>query len=211
MNPTQIATEALLVVSILDGSVEHAAVRRCLRAALSALEESQAKGTLLLDGTRRIEIASETGGQIPGDDLEMPVSRLPERIADWHASACGTLVIATDGSTLVVEATRGASALLLSEGPSTEGMLTARERDVMRCVEDGLSNAEIARELWIQPTTVRKHLENIFAKLGVRSRTAALSKLLYVSTSEGRGIPPPHREPAPYGEPAVLPRNSSRS
>jgi DNA-binding CsgD family transcriptional regulator len=48
----------------------------------------------------------------------------------------------------------------------------------MRCVEDGLSNAEIARQLWIQPTTVRKHLENIFAKLGVRSRTAALSKLL---------------------------------
>ena len=184
MNQTQIATEALLVVSILDGSVEHAAVRRCLRAALSALEEAQAKGTLLLDGTRRIEIASETAGAIPRDDLEMPVSRLPEpsrlpeRIADWHASASGTLVITSDGSTLVVDATRGDSALLLSEGPSSEGMLTARERDVMRCVEDGLSNAEIARELWIQPATVRKHLENIFAKLGVRSRTAALSKLL---------------------------------
>jgi DNA-binding CsgD family transcriptional regulator len=184
MNPTQIATEALLVVSILDGSVEHAAVRRCLRAALSALEEAQAKGTLLLDGTRRIEVASVTAGQTPRDDLETPTSRLPEpsrlpeRIADWHARASGTLVITSDGSTLVVDATRGDSALLLSEGPSSERMLTARERDVMRCVEDGLSNAEIARELWIQPATVRKHLENIFAKLGVRSRTAALSRLL---------------------------------
>jgi DNA-binding CsgD family transcriptional regulator len=177
MNPTQIVTEALLVVSILDGSMKHASIRRCLRAALSALDGAEARGTPLPDGTRRIEFASETAGRVPGDDLETPVARLPERIADWHASACGTLVITSDGSTLVVEAAGDGSALPISERPSYEDMLTARERDVMRCVEDGLSNAEIARELWIQPTTVRKHLENIFAKLGVRSRTAALSKL----------------------------------
>lgn len=177
MNPMQIVTEALLVVSILDGSMKQASVRRCLRAALSAMDEAQAKGTPLLDGTRRIEFASETAERTLRDDHEMPLARLPERIADWHASACGTLVIASDGSTLVVETTRDGSARLLSERPSSEDRLTAREREVMRCVEDGLSNAEIARELWIQPTTVRKHLENIFAKLGVRSRTAALSKL----------------------------------
>jgi DNA-binding CsgD family transcriptional regulator len=165
-------------VSILDRSMKHEAVRRCLRAALSAMEGTQEKGTTILDGTGRRELVYETAGQILRDDLEMPVARLPERIADWHASACGTLVIAGDGSTLVLETAGDRSSLLLNERPSLEGMLTARERDVMRCVEDGLSNAEIARELWIQPTTVRKHLENIFAKLGVRSRTAALSKLL---------------------------------
>ncbi|HKI30176.1 MAG TPA: helix-turn-helix transcriptional regulator [Actinomycetota bacterium] len=178
MNPTQIVTEALLVVSILDGSMGHASVRRCLQAALAALDEAPEKGTLLLNGRRRIEFASETPERILKNDLEMPVAQLPERIAEWHASACGTLVIAGDGSTLVIEATGAGSAPLPSERPSGDDMLTARERDVMRCIEDGLSNAEIARELWIQPTTVRKHLENIFAKLGVRSRTAALSKLL---------------------------------
>jgi DNA-binding CsgD family transcriptional regulator len=178
MNPTQIVTEALLVVSILDGSMGHASVRRCLQAALAALGEAPEKGTLLLNGRSRIEFASETPERILKNDLEMPVAQLPERIAEWHASACGTLVIAGDGSTLVIEATGAGSAPLPSERPSGDDMLTARERDVMRCIEDGLSNAEIARELWIQPTTVRKHLENIFAKLGVRSRTAALSKLL---------------------------------
>jgi DNA-binding NarL/FixJ family response regulator len=191
MSPTQIVTDGAseattdslrvgprLVVSVLDGSIRHEGVRRCLRAALSAMDGALEKETLLLDGTGRIKLASETAGRALRDDLEMPGARLTQRIADWHASARETLVITSDGSTLIVETTRASSALLLSERSSCEGMLTARERDVMRCVEDGLSNAEIARELWIQPTTVRKHLENIFAKLGVRSRTAALSKLL---------------------------------
>ena len=64
MNPTQIVAEALVVVSILDGSMKHASVRRCLRAALSAMDEAQAKGTPLLDGTSRTELASETAERI---------------------------------------------------------------------------------------------------------------------------------------------------
>ena len=55
--------------------------------------------------------------------------------------------------------------------------LTPREQEVMRCVADGLSNAEIAQVLVVEPSTVRKHLENVYEKLGVRRRTAALAKL----------------------------------
>jgi DNA-binding CsgD family transcriptional regulator len=55
--------------------------------------------------------------------------------------------------------------------------LTAREREVMLRVADGLSNAEIASALVVERSTVRKHLENVYEKLGVRSRTAALAKL----------------------------------
>lgn len=167
----------LLVVSVLDGAMRHASVRRCLRAALSALEATRDEGISFLDRRGRIGSVSETAGRILRESIEMPTAILPARIADWHARACGTLVIASDGSTLVVEGTEGGSALVLRERSSCEETLTARERDVMRCVEDGMSNAEIARELWIQPATVRKHLEHVFEKLEVRSRTAALSKL----------------------------------
>ena len=57
------------------------------------------------------------------------------------------------------------------------GGLTAREREVLRLVADGRTNREVARSLWISPFTVRRHLENTFEKLGVRSRAAAVARV----------------------------------
>jgi DNA-binding CsgD family transcriptional regulator len=51
--------------------------------------------------------------------------------------------------------------------------LTPREAEVLGWVARGKSNIEIGAVLFISPLTVRKHLENIFEKLGVRTRTAA--------------------------------------
>jgi DNA-binding CsgD family transcriptional regulator len=51
--------------------------------------------------------------------------------------------------------------------------LTPREAEVLGWVARGKTNVEIASALFISPHTVRKHLENSFEKLGVRTRTAA--------------------------------------
>jgi DNA-binding CsgD family transcriptional regulator len=51
--------------------------------------------------------------------------------------------------------------------------LTRRQRQLLQLVAAGHTNAEIAKRLYISPPTVRKHLENIFERLGVGSRTAA--------------------------------------
>jgi ATP/maltotriose-dependent transcriptional regulator MalT len=51
--------------------------------------------------------------------------------------------------------------------------LTARELEVLRLVVAGKSNHAIAAELFISDHTVRRHLQNIFGKLGVSSRAAA--------------------------------------
>ena len=56
--------------------------------------------------------------------------------------------------------------------------LSEREREVLDHVAAGRSNAEIARELWLSPHTVRKHLENVYRKLGVSNRTEAAGILL---------------------------------
>jgi DNA-binding CsgD family transcriptional regulator len=55
--------------------------------------------------------------------------------------------------------------------------LTGREREILGWVETGKTNAEIAQMLWISPLTGRKHLENVYEKLGVRTRTAAVARL----------------------------------
>jgi LuxR family maltose regulon positive regulatory protein len=52
--------------------------------------------------------------------------------------------------------------------------LTERELEILRMVHDGLSNGEIAEKLIVTVGTVKKHLNNIFGKLAVSSRTQAL-------------------------------------
>ena len=51
--------------------------------------------------------------------------------------------------------------------------LTAREREILRLVSDGLTNGQIARELWVTEQTVKFHLSNVYRKLGVSNRTQA--------------------------------------
>jgi DNA-binding NarL/FixJ family response regulator len=60
-------------------------------------------------------------------------------------------------------------------GEARPGGLSGREVEVLRLVAAGRSNKEIAGDLFISENTVARHLQNIFAKLGVTSRAAATS------------------------------------
>jgi LuxR family maltose regulon positive regulatory protein len=58
--------------------------------------------------------------------------------------------------------------------PALVEQLTERELEILRLVNDGLSNREMATMLIVSLGTVKKHLNNIFGKLAVNSRTQAL-------------------------------------
>jgi DNA-binding NarL/FixJ family response regulator len=53
--------------------------------------------------------------------------------------------------------------------------LTQREAEVLTLIADGRSNAEIARELFISEATVKTHINNLFAKAGLRDRAQAVT------------------------------------
>jgi DNA-binding CsgD family transcriptional regulator len=73
----------------------------------------------------------------------------------------------------------------MTPGVATLHHLSSRENEVLDLVAQGASNSEIGVRLSIAPGTVKKHLENIFRKLEVASRTAALAE-----TGRTFGAPP---------------------
>ena len=56
-------------------------------------------------------------------------------------------------------------------------LLTERELEIMECLSRGMSNAEIAQELFISPNTVKRHIQNIYRKLDVPNKTMALIRM----------------------------------
>jgi len=54
-----------------------------------------------------------------------------------------------------------------------DATLTKREREILKLVAEGHSNAQLARLLWVAEQTVKFHLSNVYRKLGVSNRTEA--------------------------------------
>jgi DNA-binding NarL/FixJ family response regulator len=53
--------------------------------------------------------------------------------------------------------------------------LTPREAEVLALIAEGLSNVEIAERLFVSPTTVKSHINHIFAKARLRDRAQAVT------------------------------------
>ena len=130
------------------------------------------------------ELIGHHFGVSVGDDGE-----LPAELRRWVRDGAGQpLTTARDGRELnirFVPTRTGTGGVLLfhePRGASVEALeargLSRREAEVLGCVVDGLSNDEIGQRLDISPRTVQKHLERVFAKLGVHNRTAAVATVL---------------------------------
>ena len=161
--------------------VRHARGRRvlaALQAAVDAAEEGDPRGFVIVGSGDVIEYASPPAQRLlaawfgNGSAVDCPRASATGSCRRRATSTCESR---RNGTRLVVEAPmRGA--LILTEERARPA-LTAREVDVLRGLAAGKSTAEIARELYVTPATVSKHLEHVYRKLGVASRTAALAAI----------------------------------
>ena len=96
-------------------------------------------------------------------------------LAAVRAAAAGRSALSPTVTTRLVGAARASGRDPGAEAPVT---LSPREREVLTAVSRGRSNSQIGRELYITEATVKTHLLRAFHKLGVDSRTAAVTEAL---------------------------------
>jgi DNA-binding CsgD family transcriptional regulator len=160
------------------------------------------RGILALDRSNRVRFATDAAlvwinAYFPGAPRS---GDLPDEVARWVRRQVALLdgedapvspaplVVDREGRRLVVRLLHreraGERSLLLEEGQRvnlTEATLaplgiSRREAEVFLRVIRGMTNREIADQLVVSPRTVEKHLEHVYAKLGVESRHGAISR-----------------------------------
>jgi DNA-binding CsgD family transcriptional regulator len=157
-----------------------AATRRRLAQALAELgkaDERALRGVIFLGAPGEIEFIAPPALRLLREFFPATSgTTLPLQLRAWLESGSSEPLLRRRGDRrLLVE--QADDSLILEERPA-EVPLTAREREVLGWVARGKTNAEIAVLLWLAPSTVRKHLENVYAKLGVSTRTAAVACFL---------------------------------
>lgn len=160
--------------------------------ALAFLAENSPNVVLLdmeLPDMSGVDIAEQLAEEMPETKvLALSSFDDPHYIDAVLASGAAGYLLKDEVPKLIVEAIRGvargeqgwlsrsvASHLSQSVQDAAAGpeQLTKREKQVLRCVVDGKTNAEIGQDLGISEKTVEKHLEHVFSKLDVGSRVEA--------------------------------------
>jgi DNA-binding CsgD family transcriptional regulator len=163
---------------------------------LGSALEATCGAAIVVDRHGRIGYATEAARGVLSERFGAAGATLPPELSDWLAAAdpdrpnVPLAIEHDDGRMLIhqlpIRAGLPETLLMLEHEheharlPSVDSLrrigLTRRQAEVLRLVCAGEPDARIASELSISRPTVRKHLEHIYSRLGVNSRTAAAAR-----------------------------------
>lgn len=187
------------IVSALVGSgrVEVVAAVGDGRAALDAIREHNPVVALLdyrmpeLDGlkvahavtrdelpTRVLLLSASTESDVVYQALQEGAAGYLSKEADRDDIVAAVMACAKGESVLPQALVSGLASELRSRAQSDEPLLSSREREVLQMIAQGMSVPDMAKELFIAPTTVKTHLRRLYEKLGVSDRGAAVAKAM---------------------------------
>ena len=125
-------------------------------------------------GSRILVLSMHEGTQLVRALLSAGVCGYLLKSSRWEELVAAIRAVHIDPNRVVLGVSRQSLGYL---GPEpAAGTLSAREREVIELVAQALSNGQIAARLGLTEATVKRHLRNIFAKLGAVSRLDAVNK-----------------------------------
>ncbi|MFD7085503.1 response regulator [Streptomyces sp. NPDC059918] len=187
------------IVAALTGSgrVEVVATVGDGRAALEAIREHLPAVALLdyrmpkLDGlqvvhavirdelpTRILLLSASTESDVVYQAIQEGAAGYLSKESNRNDVVAAVMACARGESVLPPDLVTGLTSEVRARARSDEPLLSARERDVLRLIAQGMSVQDMAQELYLAPTTIKTHLRRLYEKLGVSDRGEAVAKAM---------------------------------
>ncbi|MEA2149872.1 MAG: two-component system, NarL family, nitrate/nitrite response regulator NarL [Solirubrobacteraceae bacterium] len=176
----------VLVAEAPDGRRALAAVREkepdvaLLDMRMPQLDGMQVLNAVVREGrrTRVVFLSAHTDGNTVYAAVGAGAAGYLSKEARAEAVCAAIAVVAEGGTALPGDMQDGIAAEIRARAADAGPMLTLREQEVLRLVADGCSAPEVAARLHVSRGTVKTHLQNLYRRLGVSDRAAAVAEAM---------------------------------
>lgn len=145
---------------------------------MPGLDGAQVLNAIVRDGiaTRTLFLATATESSVVYDLVAAGAAGYLDKGAQGER-ICDAIVAVAQGRTVLGDAVEGGVLQQIRlRGERSEPELTPRELEVLRLVAKGLTAPQVAKRLYVESSTVKSHLQNLYEKLGVSERAAAVAE-----------------------------------
>jgi two-component system nitrate/nitrite response regulator NarL len=147
---------------------------------LAGLSGEQVLNAVARDGlrTRVVMIAAHADPRQVYAALADGAAGYLTKEADARELCDAITAVARGGTVLAPELQAGVAGEIRLRAPHERPVMSARERETLTLIAEGLSAPEIGRALHLSTATVKTHLQHIYGKLGVSERAAAVAEAM---------------------------------